>query len=1422
MLIAAGAAAAASATTEEGMRVLESRLSRAPHERGLALTRSPGVSAGKVGGSESWVARQGSATGEAWARSFLFKVTDTAARGGRMPVVEGEVEFWHEADTAVEVWLDTADGPRRVARGWGNKKAWQTLRFRVDDAFLGGRSHEGKPAKLPLDGHDLRVNAWAGDFHVRRATLRAYSPGAYVNWPEQLTVGAVTTPDGARHAAPGGRLELRAALRNVAPKDLTAPARIVVRDSRDRVALETSGEARVAAGGEGAISFAWDTAQAAPGVYDVGVELEAPGANGEPVTVRATGAFVLAGERDIFLVLEREPFGRGIELVRKQVEPVRVESRGRKVDAWAARAGSSELAWGRALRFNVTDPRYRAGAMPSLDLDLSFRQPANTGIRVFMDTDGGPREIASAWGWSPNFKRAGASVNDAHLGARKHDAKMKETLDGLDLRINSYDQDLAIRHVFIRGHARSGPELDWRRMLVFEDVTAAGRPVFAFARGAGDVLRHHLWNNALERVSLNEIFELRDWDGRVLDRRTSRFALGAGVRQTSEYRLDTTGRPNGIYRLEWTLRREGASEGEAPLITRTTNLAIAGVTELPKARDGDFLYGLDVQLGRIDRNPRLLEWTRFMGADIVRGLGQGASAANPGRVRDTLKVFADYGLRAMFLEVPPAYDADAGKRKAANEKLARQLEEMAREQRGRITYYELGNEPDLTFFYPGPMSGYIESYEAMARAIKRGNPDAVVMNGGLCFFGAEGNRRAREFVQKVDPTTIDAWAYHAHGPGVASEREGLERMRRTAREFGKEEGKLFIGTESGVAARTDEQQWMQARTVVQKMVYAQSEAMPLFFYFRLYMTGGDGPYTMLEDHKQPRPSVLAYHTMVGALRGLRFREKVDLGANGAEAYLFASIDGARHALVAWHNRDASVTRNLELGPRGAVAKVRRVDLMGNASAAQLLEDNVAATEIGADPVFLLWESSGPLSPVTVRPSLLETPRIHQVASGGESTLTVRVRAPAAGELRGELAARPTREGGLAPRPANQPVVVAAGAVAEYLVTVAADAPTSDPVWPAEWSVFLDVEPEAAMSAAARDAAPPANLRGRDGAAVRPRVVIAREQRLDFGSAAGGRTRERATALAVAVLRSDREQTIEVGASADWWMAAHVNGERVYSTLEGGNGAGQTLGAHRFPVRLRVGENRVAFVVQAGSQGWSLLSGGPAELRLAAGGAPEGVELELRADGRVLGRETVRVQRAPAPTPWTRGVDALTPTALSGVAQAGEFAPAQVRNRFEAHPDGSRWYGGADDLSGRIWLLENDTHALLVVAARDDRHVPAKDESSRAEADALELSLASSDGRLLSTLAVTEEGGRALVTRQNSRVDAEARVERLLEPGLTVYRVSLPREALAEGFRLNLRLRDNDGYGLKQRMGWRDGWTEDDQQPDGWYQWPARR
>jgi hypothetical protein len=146
----------------------------------------------------------------------------------------------------------------------------------------------------------------------------------------------------------------------------------------------------------------------------------------------------------------------------------------------------------------------------------------------------------------------------------------------------------------------------------------------------------------------------------------------------------------------------------------------------------------------------------------------------------------------------------------------------------------------------------------------------------------------------------------------------------------------------------------------------------------------------------------------------------------------------------------------------------------------------------------------------------------------------------------------------------------------------------------QWTVFLDVAPEAAAGAAA---AIPQWLPGSDGSQ-RPGVVASldAEGGLDFASMAGGFGEGR-WAVAMADVQAQADGSIHVGAAGNNWWVWFTNGQVSRDQRPQGN-RDQTwrLINHEFNVPLTKGRNTVCVAVRSGWKGWAMFCGGCREIR----------------------------------------------------------------------------------------------------------------------------------------------------------------------------------------------------------------------------------
>lgn len=139
-----------------------------------------------------------------------------------------------------------------------------------------------------------------------------------------------------------------------------------------------------------------------------------------------------------------------------------------------------------------------------------------------------------------------------------------------------------------------------------------------------------------------------------------------------------------------------------------------------------------------------------------------------------------------------------------------------------------------------------------------------------------------------------------------------------------------------------------------------------------------------------------------------------------------------------------------------------------------------------------------------------------------------------------------------------------------------------------WQVFLNVQAPKEYNKIPRVMTTP------DGRNVTPRTA---KMRTDNGinlKSPNGSFKPESQAILYNEFQSPSSGTMQAGASADWWMEIYVNGKKVLSTIEKGNGTFGTFkpNDHVFSFPVIQGKNIIAARVKSGSAGWRFVYGKP--------------------------------------------------------------------------------------------------------------------------------------------------------------------------------------------------------------------------------------
>ena len=1380
-----------------------------PKENGITFVRTNLVPVTVIDNGQeivTWVSKHKSVPVNEWARSFCLTITDPKFKNGKIPSVDIEVTFQHEGNTAVDLMVDTVEGNKKVASGWGNKKGLQVLKCHIDNAFFGSRKHNSDPATLPVDGYDLRVNAMAADFHLRSVVIRQEDEAHVGDWSKYLMLKSLISTKG-YVVTPGGSDTISASLTNSAAQSAEGVARWDILRGSGSLIKTVRQPLKLNKDANGIFTLPFDSTGLANGEYLIQFSVELGGKS----YLQNERSIAVAGPEDLFLIVnDGKAISRGLEWVDNHAGLK--ESEVNSFKHWTLNGYflSAPQGWWHSVRLNVTDAGFQNGKRSVCDLSVTYRSTSNAPVWIMADTERGGGQVTTGWGNNPNWQTASVQLDDARFSRFKSTvaADQMET-DGCDIRLNCCNGEGEFRCIWIHGYdLENNPEFS--RLLRYKGVDA-GRARFIFTPGEKGLVKLKLKNLSKKPLPADFNLKLTDDLGKEIWNRTGKKAVTPRSDDAIPVDFETKGMKQGVYSLECSIGHVVQGKRVDDISTQTW-LMISEQSKIAKSKPGDFLYGLDTGT---NFSEKWLDWIDFMGADITRT--PGIEATNTDEMVKSLAAYKKHGLQAGIM-FDMLWDNDAAKLNQRIIEVAEQAKAFAQKFGTDYKYYELGNEPDLTFFYPGPIEEYTRAFMEVSRAIKSGSPQSVVMNGGLCFFGEDGFKRAARFVELVSPDSIDAFAYHGHGPGDTAERYAYERILGEATKWNKHK-KPFIETESGVSAHTLPQLRMQARTSIQKLVYAQSVGLPIFYWFRLLILGGDGDYTNLKDEHEPRPVVLSYRTMVKALKGLHYVKALEVGAD-ATAYLFAQPKGSKRALVVWSRQRGGGSRRIQLSAKvGSATKCNLIDMFGNITPLPDASSGIAIVPVEQDPYFLSWETIDTRDDVKLAASLIETDVVAQLARGEKSVLPITLHNPSGNAIQGEF--KVEAGVGTPVKVGSEQISLNIPANGQKTINVAVEG-LADPnsvEWPNRWAVFLNV-PEKLVDISKITSIP--EKLDTESDTIPAQYALLHNHQIDLAAMAGY-VKEKTAALLMAEITVPAERTITIGSAGDWWEQWFVNGKSVFDTLESGNNGTMNMIEHPFKASLHAGKNILIARVLSGSGGWKMVSGGPDELASAqreAKGQSDRLVMTWKAKGKLLATEQVDVV-------WCHPIAKLNGIAWNAPGAewdkqdpTGSFGQETVTNLFSQHPDSSMWWKGLNDLSGRLWLRQDAASLYIIVAVKDDVYKPAAADTID-NGDSLKVALASGNAPVID-LGVIDKGVYRKIDGKWSLLDPSktaVKVDRIYgSEGITWYRVKLDRRLIpSDRVAINIQAMDNDTNVLKQVAPWFTPFDGAVRRVDLWYQ-----
>ncbi len=649
-----------------------------------------------------------------------------------------------------------------------------------------------------------------------------------------------------------------------------------------------------------------------------------------------------AADRIAEIVFDEQPKEQGMRFLREYCQPEQVEVNGEKVWAWKFYAGSyPDQMWTHDARFELTDPAFKNGAMPVIRGEIEYLHTSDTTFDIFVDTGDGVKSCGCIWGASREFRTLKFTCDNTFFGCR---GKVDKG-GNFDLQAKAYNSPIFIRRIRLVGMDLDDSP-DFSRLLRVAFVHAPNRRVAYFDRSEQVRLVHRFSNHA--RVAFKGAAAIRyeDLGGRLLAEAKREITVPANAEADIAFDFDAGTLPLGVY---FTRLKVVPAGEEKPCIEREGSFALGASAKFRRPERGEFLYGADLTYGHAPRIPELIDWAKLMGVNIIRyGVDRGNEDLY---VRDALRLRADGIETVAICDVSKIDDHD--RFCLEQEDINAFCQRYCR--KAHPPYWELGNEPDLSFFFPVGIIRYLEGFYMMRDAIKEADPKTMVMNGGVANvpFSDESKERTRLFMERIKPEKIDYIAYHAHGPGYIAERDNLNKLLAHAEKYGKT-GLPYCDTETGVAVSGRDEKLLQASTCVQKFMHALEHRQPFLLWFRLLFEEQNS-YGNLFTPQEPRPVVLAYRSMVTRLRDFDFAGRVELQDDAVKVFLFRERKGGRRRVaVCW-------TEKPEIGAvilsrANGFASALLYDLFGNARTVSA-DAGRFAVEVSPVPVYLTWSDA---------------------------------------------------------------------------------------------------------------------------------------------------------------------------------------------------------------------------------------------------------------------------------------------------------------------------------------------------------------------------------------------------------------------------------------------------------------------------------
>lgn len=321
------------------------------------------------------------------------------------------------------------------------------------------------------------------------------------------------------------------------------------------------------------------------------------------------------------------------------------------------------------------------------------------------------------------------------------------------------------------------------------------------------------------------------------------------------------------------------------------------------------------------------------------------------------------------------------------------VRETVRRYAGRISLYEVWNEPDLISFANFSEEEYLRLLELAYREIKTVSPELKVISGGLSGYLPS---REELFRRIAESPASDFLAFHGHGwpEGYLQQIKELKRIL-------KKYPKPWYSNETAISSVSCGE-YQQAAVLFKKLFMAWENGSIGYTWYNLREKGTDPTdsehhYGMLTYDFKAKPVYLAFNTLTTLFRGAQLEGEFPVSSD-LTSYCFRAENGD-WLYPFWQS--GSVSEFLYAVGGIQQGKAERIDLVGNRHPVPV-KDSVAIIRSSAEPQILRIPAQK-VRPVPLG-KVFSGPTTLPVVPGGESSWNFSFHNPFKTELHWKISA----------------------------------------------------------------------------------------------------------------------------------------------------------------------------------------------------------------------------------------------------------------------------------------------------------------------------------------------------------------------------------------------------------------------------------